>query len=161
MANYWEELTKLVQNFSEETLKKVLEYKFEGLEATREKVRLYEYEDEHFEEIKKLLSVELNDGKLLLVYAIKTKGELSERSSKKRQFDLAKKILSSELGLDGGFFVFYDYNGNFRFSLIHKVYKKGKTDFSHYKRYTYFVEKGKPYRTFLNALLKGDFFNIR
>ncbi len=37
MANYWEELTKLVQNFSEETLKKVLEYKFEGLEATKRK----------------------------------------------------------------------------------------------------------------------------
>ncbi|RMH02992.1 MAG: class I SAM-dependent DNA methyltransferase, partial [Aquificota bacterium] len=122
MANYWEELTKLVQNFSEETLKKVLEYKFGGLEATREKVRLYEYEDEHFEEIKKLLSVELNDGKLLLVYAIKTKGELSERSSKKRQFELAKKILG-EVGRDAGLFVFYDEYGNFRFSLVYKVYK--------------------------------------
>ncbi len=129
------------------------------LKQQREKVRLYEYEDEHFEEIKKLLSVELNDGKLLLVYAIKTKGELSERSSKKRQFELAKKILG-EVGRDAGLFVFYDEYGNFRFSLVYKVYKTGKTEFSHYKRYTYFVEKGKPYRTFLKALYEGDFSSL-
>ncbi|MEO0160406.1 MAG: DNA methyltransferase, partial [candidate division WOR-3 bacterium] len=85
----------------------------------------------------------------IAIYAIESKKELSERSSKKRQFELAKRLLSFE---DGGFFVFYDKNGNFRFSFVHKIYKGRKTEFSHYKRYTYFVEKDKPYYTFKKAL---------
>ena len=87
----------------------------------------------------------------IAIYAIESKKELSERSSKKRQFELAKRLLDFE---DGGFFVFYDKKGNFRFSFVHKIYEGAKHKFSHYKRYTYFVQKGKPYRTFKKALLE-------
>lgn len=88
---------------------------------------------------------------IIAIYAIESKKELSERSSKKRQFELAKRLLDFE---DGGFFVFYDKKGNFRFSFVHKIYEGAKHKFSHYKRYTYFVQKGKPYRTFKKALLE-------
>ena len=40
---------------------------------------------------------------IIAIYAIESKKELSERSSKKRQFELAKRLLDFE---DGGFFVF-------------------------------------------------------
>ncbi len=154
----------LVNNFSVQTLTEFLEEKFKDFEYSTYEEDITDTISDNFTnefpEVLEIFEVKLKDENKLKAYAIKVSKDLSERSSKKRQFDLAKKILSSELGLDGGFFVFYDYNGNFRFSLIHKVYKKGKTDFSHYKRYTYFVEKGKPYRTFLNALLKGDFSTL-
>ena len=39
-------------------------------------------------------------------------------------------------------------------SFVHKIYEGAKHKFSHYKRYTYFVQKGKPYRTFKKALLE-------
>ncbi len=162
MGNDWlyQKLVELAENFSIETLAEVLEYKFKGSNLEPIKRRLYDYEDEKFEEIQELLKVKLKDNNLLKAYAIKTGGELSERSSKRRQFDLAKKILSSEVGLDAGLFAFYDDNGNFRLSLVYKIYRVGKTEFSHYKRYTYFVEKGKPYRTFLKALREGDFSSL-
>ncbi len=161
MGNNWlhQKLVELVENFSIETLEEVLRYKFKNLNPKPIKGSLY-YEDEKFEEILELFKVKLKDNNLLKAYAIKTNGELSERSSKRRQFDLAKKILSSEVGLDAGLFAFYDDNGNFRLSLVYKIYRVGKTEFSHYKRYTYFVEKGKPYRTFLKALREGDFSSL-
>ncbi len=155
-----QKLVELAENFSIETLAEVLKHKFKGSNLEPIKKRLYSYEDEKFEEIQELLKVKLKDNNLLKAYAIKTGGELSERSSKRRQFDLAKKILSSEVGLDAGLFAFYDDNGNFRLSLVYKIYRIGKTEFSHYKRYTYFVEKGKPYRTFLKALREGDFSSL-
>ncbi|QWK12488.1 MAG: Eco57I restriction-modification methylase domain-containing protein [Aquificota bacterium] len=95
-------------------------------------------------------NIKLKDD-IIAIYAIESKKELSERSSKKRQFELAKRLWGFE---DGGFFVFYDKKGNFRFSFVHKIYEGAKHKFSHYKRYTYFVQKGKPYRTFKKALLE-------
>ncbi|RKX58619.1 MAG: hypothetical protein DRP29_06230, partial [Thermodesulfobacteriota bacterium] len=86
---------------------------------------------------------------------------LTERTSKKKQFDLAKKILNSEIGLDAGIFTFFDEAGNFRFSLVYKVYKGTKKEFSHYKRHTYFVEKGKPYRTFLKNIASANFTTLK
>ncbi|RMH80512.1 MAG: class I SAM-dependent DNA methyltransferase, partial [Acidobacteria bacterium] len=155
----YRKIEELVQNFSEETLRDVFERKFKQVERTEK--RLYEYENQQFKEVKELLKVELGSHlHLLKVYAIKTNGELSERSSKRKQFDLAKNVLRSETGLDVGLFAFYDDNGNFRLSLVYKVYKERKTGFSHYKRHTYFVKKGKPYRTFLKAIYEGDFSSL-
>ncbi len=154
----------LVNNFSVQTLTDFLEEKFKDFEYSTYEEDITDTISDNFTnefpEVLEIFEVELKDENKLKAYAIKVSKDLSERSSKKRQFDLAKKILSSELGIDGGFFVFYDDNGNFRFSLIHKVYKKGKTDFSHYKRYTYFVEKGKPYYTFLKQIGNGDFSTL-
>jgi len=152
----------LVNNFSIQTLTSFLEEKFKDFEYS-----IYEEDITHtdkipdnfineFSKILEIFEVELKDENKLKTYAIKVSKDLSERSSKKRQFDLAKKLLQT----DAGFFVFYDDNGNFRFSLVYKVYKKGKTDFSHYKRYTYFVEKGKPYRTFQKLAVEGDFSTL-
>ncbi len=167
MGNNWlyQKLVELAENFSVEILEEVFKHKFKDSSFKVIKERLYDYEDESednkvFEEVQELYEVELRDNNFLKVYVIKTGGELSERSSKRRQFDLAKRILSSEVGLDAGLFAFYDDNGNFRLSLVYKIYRVGKTEFSHYKRYTYFVEKGKPYRTFLKAFYEGDFSSL-
>ncbi|MEM1668804.1 MAG: hypothetical protein QXM53_09120, partial [Thermofilaceae archaeon] len=112
-----------------------------------------------FKEIKLLAQKKLEDSNKFGVWTIKTEGALSERSGKKRQFELAKNILRSE-DFDAGLFAFYDENGNFRLSLVYAVYKGIKVELSSYKRYTYFVEKGKRYRTFEKALTTLSFESL-
>lgn len=156
-------LEELVNSFSLEKLKdEVLYFKFKDLSPDIYERRLYEFEDEKFSEINEILKVTLKDSNVLKAYAIRVEGELSERSSKKRQFELAKRILRTidNVVTQAGLFTFYDENGNFRFSLVYKVYQPGKTTFSHFKRYTYYVEKGKPYRTFLKAFLSYDYTTL-
>ena len=97
----------------------------------------------------------------LCVVSSKLDIHLTERSSKKAQFDFARKFLKNELTYSGGFFVFYDESGNFRFSFIHKeITKAGKEEYSNFKRYTYFVEKDKPNKTFRTQLSGIKFKNI-
>ncbi|MGB9761273.1 MAG: class I SAM-dependent DNA methyltransferase, partial [Caldimicrobium thiodismutans] len=159
-----EALEKLVHKFSLETLSDVFNLKFKSLDSLNlyEK-RLFDFEDEKFSDIREILTVRLRDNNTLKAFGVKVEYELSERTSKKRQFELAKKILKDidNIGVDAGLFTFYDSKGNFRFSLIHKIYEPGKTAFSYYKRYTYFVEKGKPYRTFFKALYEGNFTQLK
>jgi hypothetical protein len=51
-------------------------------------------------------------------YAIELKENITERSSKKRQFEIAKEILKADR-LIAGLFVFYPQEGkSFRFSLV-------------------------------------------
>ena len=150
---------ELIHNFSIENLQELLLAKNPNFELYQQ--RLFSpFEDEFFIETYEIGKVKLKDNTLLKAYAIKVATNLTERTSKKKQFDLAKKILNSETGLDAGIFTFFDEAGNFRFSLVYKVYKGTKKEFSHYKRHTYFVEKGKPYRTFLKSIIDADFTTL-
>ncbi len=151
-------IQNLIHSFSIENLQEVLFAKNQDFELYQE--RLFDFEDEFFTEAYEIGKVKLKDNSLLKTYAIKVNTELTERTSKKKQFDFAKKILNSETGLDAGIFTFFDENGNFRFSLVYKVYKGTKKEFSHYKRHTYFIEKGRPYRTFLKSIIDADFTTL-
>lgn len=44
--------------------------------------------------------------------------ELTSRSGKKNQYDLAKKKILKDEFYDAGIFAFHDDNGHFRFSLV-------------------------------------------
>ncbi len=96
------------------------------------------------------------EGKKLLIAGFRSPKELSERSSKKRQFDLAKKVLRAEF-YDAGIFIFYDSSGNFRMSLVYKIPAGRRSFLSDYKRNTYFVEQNEPYYTFLKQVGECDF----
>ncbi|MCY0866344.1 MAG: Eco57I restriction-modification methylase domain-containing protein [Aquificaceae bacterium] len=148
-------IESLINQFSLKNLRKFFEEKLRIELKEEEDVLPREDYEEYFGKLYVLKpygkeNIKLKDD-TIAIYAIESKKELSERSSKKRQFELAKRLLGFE---DGGFFVFYDKKGNFRFSFVHKIYEGAKHKFSHYKRYTYFVQKGKPYRTFKEALLE-------
>ncbi|PMP76322.1 MAG: type II restriction endonuclease, partial [Sulfurihydrogenibium sp.] len=121
------------------------------------KINLEKYPE--FEDIYHIGNAELEDGKEVAFFTIKVKSNLSERESKRRQYELAKEILFLDefIGINAGIFVFYDVNGNLRISLIFKVYQEGKTFLSHYKRYTHFVSKDKPNRTFIKNFEENDF----
>ncbi len=158
--SFEEDVKNLVQDFSVEKLKDILLLKFKSLYFNIYENRLYSFQDERFPEILEIFQVKLKHDNLLKCYSIKVNGELSERSSKKKQFELAKKILKTDPTLNAGIFTFYDNFKNFRISLVYKVYLYGKTDFSYFKRYTYFIEKDRVYRTFLKAIIDGDFSSL-
>ena len=95
----------------------------------------------------------------LILFACKYNGELTERSSKKSQFDIAKTVLKQDFK-DGAIFVFYDEIGNFRFSFIKRFYGDTKQKFTNWKRYTYFVSKAQTNRTFIERITKYDFTTL-
>lgn len=115
--------------------------------------------EKDFEEFSTLLKhgeITYENSDELLVFSCRYKGELSERSSKRKQYDIAKKVLKEEFK-DGAIFIFYDENGKFRFSLIRAIYNGQKRDWTAWKRYTYFVDPDKPNKTFINQINKCAF----
>ncbi|MGB4189872.1 MAG: N-6 DNA methylase [Syntrophales bacterium] len=110
----------------------------------------------------------LADGEVnrpLLVAAVQVPGELGERSSRKRQFDFARKALQRAMdrppGQAGGLFtqglfVFYGKNGgDFRMSLISGRVEGGKLAYNSFKRQTFFVRQDQVNRTFRDQMEKG------
>lgn len=94
----------------------------------------------------------------LAVYCFKVIKPLTERSGKKAQYDLAKKILRQEQRYSAGIFIFYDDNLDFRFSLIYDIpLSATKRDWSNFRRFTYFVSKDQTNKTFLKQIGDGDF----
>jgi adenine-specific DNA-methyltransferase len=99
------------------------------------------------------------DYEKLVFYACKIKDQLNYRTSKKIQYQLAKKLLKT-YNDDAGIFIFYDDNFNFRFSLVYAIYKGIKREFSYYKRFTYYVNPNLPYKTFIKQVGECGFSSI-
>lgn len=94
----------------------------------------------------------------LVVYCFKVNKPLTERSGKKAQYDLAKKILKQEIRYSAGIFIFYDDKLDFRFSLVYDIpVSATKRDWSNFRRFTYFVSKDQTNKTFLKQIGDGDF----
>ena len=116
------------------------------------------FEENAFQEGRKIAEANLEDGNLI-VCSFLVNQNLSERSGKKAQYELGKKILKGTQS-DAGIFIFYDNNGNFRFSLIYTNYLGRRRDWSNYRRFTYFVSKQLTNKTFLQRIGKGDFSTL-
>ena len=116
-------------------------------------------DDERFETIEQIGRIEHEKKAQTIAFFISSvSGEISERDSKKRQYDIGKKILKDNF-LDAGIFVFYGKN-NFRLSLIAASYSGPKRKFTTFKRYTYFVSPELKNKTFKDQLKKCDFSSI-
>lgn len=114
--------------------------------------------DENFSDGTLLAEGEI-DNQRLIVCSFKVEKDLTERSGKKAQYVLGKKILKEQLA-DVGIFIFYDSSGSFRFSLIYTNYSGKRRDWSSFKRFTYFVSKDLTNKTFLNQIGDADFSTI-
>lgn len=113
----------------------------------------------------------LADGELnrpLLVVAVQVDGELSERSSRKRQFEFARKALQRAAAappgtvkgvITQGLFVFCGENGDFRMSLVTGRVEGGQPVYNSFKRQTFFVRHDEVNRTFRDQTAQefGDF----
>jgi len=62
---------------------------------------------------------------------------------------------------DGGIFVFYDSNGNFRMSLVYIEYEGIHRKFSYYKRFTIYVTHKLPNNTFRKQIGQCNFSSIQ
>jgi adenine-specific DNA-methyltransferase len=119
-----------------------------------------QYDDERFMAFNKLGQMIFPDGRKLLVLSTRIAGDLSERSSKKAQYEKAKKILKDNPDNDAGIFIFYDDEARFRFSLVYEQVTGTKKTFNNYRRYTYFISEEQTNKTFLDRIGKGDFSSL-
>lgn len=109
-------------------------------------------------DIKEIGYIRLKQDADLVVFAIKI-DNLTERTSKKRQFDIAKRLLERYQKFYG-LFAFYDDNKNFRLSFVFKTTHGTKATYSHYKRFTFYVSPNLPNKTFKKQLEDCDFTDL-
>ena len=115
----------------------------------------------HFHHVQIGGRARLKDDSLALVLA-EVEEELTPKSSKKRQYELAKRLIKDE-NLDGALCLFYnkgDYENakDFRFSFVKEnVVGPLKREYTDYRRYTYFVSQNQRNRTFADRVGSGDF----
>lgn len=156
-------INNLITDFSVEQLRQFFRGKIAKFKPIEESYDfLFEDKEEildNFTEIIKIGEAELNNNDDLLVITAKTNKKLTNRTGKKRQYEIAKNILKEENN-DAAFFIFYDENNNFRFSFIRANFLGAKRDFTNFKRYTYFVSKEQTNKTFISQISKADFKDL-
>jgi hypothetical protein len=121
------------------------------------KEELYrEYDEENFVHGTKLGEISFDGTEQVVIVTFEAKQPLSERSGKRAQYEKGKRILK-EKQYDAGIFIFYDLQGNFRFSLIYANYLGRRRDWSMFRRFTYFISKEFTNKTFLKQIGDKDF----
>ncbi|MEN2436000.1 N-6 DNA methylase [Weeksellaceae bacterium A-14] len=143
-------MDQLIHDFSLKTLADFFKKAISSFNSQDEDLT-YIIEDKdflNFSNLTRIGNVSFNNSDELIVFACKFNGILSERSSKKKQFEIAKLVLKEDFK-DGAIFVFYDESGKFRFSFIRRNWD-GKADkkYSSWKRFTYFVNPEDTNKTF-------------
>ena len=154
-------MDNLIHNFSIKSVADFFKFKISSFSPNSENFNyiLSDNDFTNFTDLKKTGEVEFNNSDELIVFTCKFQGVLSERSSKKKQFEIAKKVLKEDFK-DGAIFIFYDNNGCFRFSFIRKNYGNKDQKFSNWKRYTYFVDPTKTNKTFKNRINGCNFSSL-
>jgi len=152
-----EKLKEIIDDFSVEKFRDFFRLKNSSFRPYLEK--LPEYDDNDFTRAFFIGEIPFDNSQKLGIYSFKVKGELNERSGKKKQYEKGKRILKDNQ-LDAGIFIFYDSNNNFRFSLIYAEYLGTRRRFSYFKRFTFFVSPRLTNRTFLKQVGDGDFSSL-
>lgn len=116
-------------------------------------------EDPRFESISQIGEIEFDGANRLGFFLCPLTKDLTEKTSKKIQYEIGKKILKADF-YDAGIFVFYGTDGNFRLSLIAASYQGAKREFSTFRRYTYFVSPELTNKTFFKQLSGCRFSSI-
>ena len=151
-------LKKLVSGFDEEIFKNLLKKKLKNFEEEEREIWLPEGFPDYY--TPRQVGTAILDNYKIGIYTVRVEKELTERSSKKEQFNVAK-VLINEFSQDAGLFAFYDKEGKFRLSLVFKEYLGSKAIFSNYKRFTFFVKPQKPNRTFIKRFLEIEWNSFR
>ena len=154
-------MDKLIDKFSIKSVADFFKNKISSFSPNSENLDyiLKDADFVHFSDLQKIGEVEFNNSDELIVFTCKFQGILSERSSKKRQFEIAKKVLKEDFK-DGAIFIFYDDNDCFRFSFIRKNYGNKDQKFTNWKRYTYFVDPARTNKTFKNRINGCNFSSL-
>jgi len=116
-------------------------------------------EKEAFDRAEQIGLIEFPNSQSLIVAAIHVADTVTARSSKRKQYELAKRILKAG-NHNAGIFAFYDDGGRFRLSLVTITYHGTKRQFSSFRRYTFFVDPHLPNKTFVQQLSKANFATL-
>jgi len=108
--------------------------------------------------------IELDNASNMEFFLIRSSEPITERTSKKNQFEIGKDILKKK-NADAGLFIFYyddkaKNQKNYRFSLIFASYFGTKRTFSTYKRFTYLVSSDKQNTTFFKYVGNCKFSSL-
>ncbi|MBP8960217.1 MAG: N-6 DNA methylase [Bacteroidales bacterium] len=158
---------------TEEALKQIFEtfepnvlidfFRAIGVSTLTPLIRSYkiEVDPSHFCTPDLLGVIKLGNEDELAVFTVKVVRSLTERSGKKAQYELAKKILKAENRYPAGIFIFHDDKNDFRFSLVYNIpLATGKRDWSNFRRYTYFISKEQTNKTFIHQITQADFSSV-
>lgn len=115
--------------------------------------------DDAFEKATQIGVIELPDAQTVIVGVVSVQGELTVRSGKRKQYDLAKQILKTG-NHNAGIFAFYDNAGRFRLSLVTISYHGTRLRYSTFRRYTFFVDPKLPNKTFLQQMQRANFSTL-
>ncbi|MEO5357391.1 MAG: Eco57I restriction-modification methylase domain-containing protein [Nitrospirae bacterium YQR-1] len=153
-------LEMVIDNFSVEKFNRFFREKSRQFKPMGDKYSYYD--DDHFKDGLKLGEINFSDGDSLIIYAFEVKKELSERSGKKAQYEIAKDILKSieNQKFSAGIFIFYNSSGNFRFSLVYPESTGTSRQWSNFRRFTYFVGNELTNKTFKQQIVDGDFSSL-
>lgn len=151
-------LNEIIQNFEVSKFNNFFRDKIDSYKPINEEIN--SYDDENFTDTFLLGEANYTEkSERIAVYAIKSNKPISERKCRIVQYEKARKIIR-ENNLSAGIFIFYDENGNFRFSLVYANIINKKRDYSNPKRFTYYVSKEQTNKTFLNQVGNGDFSSL-
>ncbi len=154
---------RLAQHFSPDNLTAFLRRAAPGFRPQTEPLDAFLDSAEarqRFDHAEQLGAIQWPEEASALVAAVHVRGELSSRSSKLAQYNLAKAVLK-DTHHEAGLFAFYDDAGRFRLSLIAAQYAGTRRAFSDYRRYTFFVAPEEPHRTFVEQLGRADFSSLQ
>ena len=88
----------------------------------------------------------------LILFHLQPDKIINDRRGKKTQFDIIKKWLKQN-NYNSAIAIFVSNSLNaFRISYVHSIYTGSKRTFSHYKRYSFYVDKDLPNKTFIQRL---------
>jgi len=111
------------------------------------------YCDSDFPQVSTLGKLAFDDGTACDIFMIQVSRSLTERASRRKQFDKATDIIKQE-NTQAGLFIFCDEFHSFRLSLVYPVYKGTKRAFSNYRRHSFYVSGNLPNKTYLLQLNK-------
>jgi len=156
-------LESVINNFSVDTFSRFFREKSRQVAVQNENYS--RYNDADFKSALKIGEINFQDNESLIVCVFEVKKELSERTGKKVQYEKAKSILKSNENqkYSAGIFIFYDVNGNFRFSLVYPESIGTRRQWSTFRRFTYFVSSDPQItnKTFLKQIGNGDFSSLK
>jgi|26BtaG_2_1085354.scaffolds.fasta_scaffold00923_3 hypothetical protein len=152
-------IEKLSKNISNSAISKFFQNRISSFKTDKDVFTDIVSENRPYSDPIKIGYAELKNHEELLVFTCEYNKELTNRSAKKEQFEIAKKVLKDDFK-DGAIFIFYDALGNFRFSFIRRNYGDKAAKYSNWKRYTYYVEPTKQNKTFKTRIENCHFDSL-
>jgi len=154
-------LEELIENISRGGIRQFFSQTCDSFRAEEqnESHLLNEAYQEHFGEISSIGFIDLGFTDRIIICAAKLPIPLTETTSKRKQYEVARQLIRQK-GALAGIFVFYDEQGRFRFSFVRRYSTGTRSQFTTFKRYSFYVDPKLPNKTFKQQIKKARFTSL-